>query len=386
MKIGSKDLWKLAGISIVIACAIFVCNLFLSYRVDIIQIENLITTDEGRLLYNAQSTMANVICAISGGCLIGTSVVLLFFYIKQYVDSHSKELGIMKALGYSRIKIAFGFWKFGLSVFIGAVIGYAGSFIIMDGFYESMNEDHLLPDISVHINLVLAVILILVPTICFCGLAIIYAHRKLKRPALDLLREQQTTKLRKMKAKKKTGKKDTSLDFLHEVRRSNVKGHPALIFFVAFGVFCYSDMVQMSFYMKEVASEMFGVMIFLIGIVLAATSLILAITTIVNSNAKNIAMMKVYGYTAAECTGAVLNGYRIVTYIGFVIGSIYQFVLMKLMMGVFTDDNLIEIPEVTFQWGDFFITLGSFLIVYELLIYIFSRKIANVSVKKIMLE
>ena len=65
-----------------------------------------------------------MIAAVSGGCLIDTSVVMLLFYVKNYIGTHGKELGILKALGYSNIKIARHFWVFGLSVFVGSTIGF----------------------------------------------------------------------------------------------------------------------------------------------------------------------------------------------------------------------------------------------------------------------
>ena len=56
--------------------------------------------------YNAQVSTAKVVCLVSGGCLLLTAIVMLLFYIKHYIDTHKKELGILKALGYSNIKIA----------------------------------------------------------------------------------------------------------------------------------------------------------------------------------------------------------------------------------------------------------------------------------------
>lgn len=52
------------------------------------------------IFYNAQVSTAKVVCLVSGGCLLITSVVMLIFYSKHYIDSHKKELGILKALGY----------------------------------------------------------------------------------------------------------------------------------------------------------------------------------------------------------------------------------------------------------------------------------------------
>ena len=57
------------------------------------------------VFYNAQVSTAKVVCLVSGGCLLITSVVMLMFYIKHYIDTHKKELGILKALGYSNEKV-----------------------------------------------------------------------------------------------------------------------------------------------------------------------------------------------------------------------------------------------------------------------------------------
>ena len=86
------------------------------------------------IFYNAQVSTAKVVCLVSGGCLLLTAVIMLLFYIKHYIDTHKKELGILKALGYSNLKIAKSFWVFGTSAFIGTAIGYAGAFLIMPRF------------------------------------------------------------------------------------------------------------------------------------------------------------------------------------------------------------------------------------------------------------
>ena len=114
MVIRLKDTAKLFGITIIACCAVFVCTLFLSYNIDLAAIKDVITTEAGMAMYNAQVLMGKVIAAVSGGCLIATSVVMLLFYVKNYIGTHGKELGILKALGYSNIKIArhFGYSGF----------------------------------------------------------------------------------------------------------------------------------------------------------------------------------------------------------------------------------------------------------------------------------
>lgn len=115
MIISIKDSFKLVGILVISACAVFVCALFLNYNIDVQGIESQITA-QARPLYDAVVMTGKVVSAVSGGCLLITSAVMMVFYIKHYIDSHRRELGILKAIGYSNLRIAREFWVFGLSV------------------------------------------------------------------------------------------------------------------------------------------------------------------------------------------------------------------------------------------------------------------------------
>ena len=145
MVVGIKDSAKLIGISIIACCAVFVCTLFLNYNIDIISIKDDITSEAGIAIYNAQVSMGKVTSAVSGGCLAMTSIVMLLFYVKNYIDTHGKELGILKALGYSNLKIAKHFWVFGLCVFVGCALGYVLAFLYLPSFYELQNAKHFFP-------------------------------------------------------------------------------------------------------------------------------------------------------------------------------------------------------------------------------------------------
>ena len=93
MIVSIKDSVKLFGISIMTCCAVTVCNMFLNYYLDLTAIADLIDNPYAQMFYDAQIMTAKVVCAVSGGCLAITTVVMLFFYIKHYIDSHSKEIG-----------------------------------------------------------------------------------------------------------------------------------------------------------------------------------------------------------------------------------------------------------------------------------------------------
>ena len=379
MVVGIKDAVKLIGIAIVACCAVFVCTLFLNYNIDIVSIKDLITTEAGITLYNALVSTGKVVAAVSGGCLAITSVIMLLFYVKNYIDTHGKELGILKALGYSNIRIARHFWIFGLSVFAGCALGYTSAFLYLPTFYKQQNAEHFFPEIKVQFHPLLAVLLTVVPAVVFSVLSVLYAYLKLKKPVNDLLKE-------KREYKTKVGKRETNdMPFLKDLTKSTVKGRRSLVFFIAFSAFCFSAMVQMSMSMKELSSEAMAVMIITIGLILAFMTLFLSLSSVVKGNTKTIAMMRVFGYKHSDCSKAVLGGYRPFSYIGFVIGTVYQYVLLKIMVTVVFKD-IENVPEYNFDYKACAVTLVLFILAYEIAMYGYSQRIKKLPMKSVMLE
>lgn len=357
--IGKKNVIRLASISIVAFCAVFVCTLFLNYNMDFMGIKDEIDSPQAFILYDAQVMTGKVVSGVSGGCLLVTSMIMLLFYIKNHIDTHKKELGIMKALGYSEFRIALQFWTFALSVFAGTALGFGGAFLMMPTFYETQLGEGIFPDVEITFHPQLAAAMVVLPTVFFGVLSVAYAYLKLRMPTVDLLKER-----------------------LSSGRKPREK---ALIFFAIFGAFCYSAMVQMSSRMNEFSEGLMVVMIFVIGIILAGITLLMALTTVVKRNTKNIAMMRVLGYSFAECRKAVLSKYRVFAYLGFVLGTLYQHLLLKIMINIVFQD-VEGVPDYNFNMLNCFYVLISFAILYEGILYGYGRRIRKVSVKEVMLE
>lgn len=377
MVIGFKDAAKLFGIAIIACCAVFVCTLFLSYNLDLAAIKNELVTEAERAMYTAQVMMGRVVAGVSGGCLIATSVVMLLFYVKNYISAHGKELGILKALGYSNLEIAKHFWIFGLSVFVGCAAGFAAGSLYLPAFYRKQAPN--LPSLLPGFHPLLAVALIAAPTIVFAALSVWFAWWKLKSPVLDLLREKQTVRVRIGK----DGREE--VPFLKDLRSVTLRSRKALVFFVAFSAFCFSAMVQMSFSMNELASETFAVMVLSIGLILAFVTLFLSLSSVVRGNARTIAMMRVFGYDDATCSRCILGAYRPVSYIGFALGTGYQYALLKLTVSVVFAE-IENMPDYAFDLKAFFVTLILFGITYELVMLFYSRSLKRLSLKSILLE
>ena len=374
MAIGFKDALKFVGISVIAVCAVFVCTLFLNYNLDLRGLENI--PNDAIPLYHAQISMGKAIAAITGCGLALTSVVLLVFYLKNYIDVHGKELGVLKAMGYSRFSVATRFCVFGLSVLSGSLIGFGAAYLYMPTFYRVQNADGFLPEIAVHFHLELLLYSVVLPALAFAGLAVFYAFWKLKTPVLNLLRESRETAFRTHREKEEP--------FLKGLRNATLKSKKLLVFLIAFSAFCFSSMVQMSLSMLDFASETFAWMILMIGLIVAFMTLLMSLSSVVKGNAKTIAMMRIFGYESRVCSDRILGAYRPFSYAGFAVGTVYQFALLKIMLGVFFAD--MDVPAYAFDWKALLIALFAFAISYEFILFLYAQRIKKLSLKSVMEE
>jgi len=380
MVVSLKDGLKLVSVSIICFCAVYVCTFFLNFYIDAHAIADLVTPEQ-QPLYDAQLATAQFVCGISGGFLAVIAVVMLVFYIKLFIDEHSRHLGVLKAMGYSDGKLAMRFWVFGLSVFIGVVLGFVAGFATMPTVYEGLTIVGL-PKIEIRFNPVL-LLLIIAPTVAFSLLACGYAYFALRRPVSEMLRGNKERKIKTEKRKRVREEKERT--FLKDTCLKTLGSRKSLAFFVVFACFCFSSMVQMGFSMNDLSSMTMGGIILGIGLVLALTSMIMAITSLVNANIKNISIMKAFGYSMKECALSVLGGYAPFALLGFAVGTGYQYGLLSLMVNVVYKD-VGGMPDYGFDVPLFFITLAAFIVLYAAFMLVYTLKMSKISVKEVMLE
>lgn len=380
MVIGLKDGLKLVGMTIVTFCAVFVCTFFLNFYTDAIALDGVIESEGPlRILYDAQMTTAKIVCSITGGFLSAIAVVILVFYIKLYIDGHAKQIGILKAMGYSDSRIAVGFSVFGVSVLLGSLSAYGVAHIFMPVLYDSMTISGTL-EISVTFQPLLFVLLGFAPAAVYALLSFAIALIAVKQPVSELLRGKSE------KVGKKDGKrKDKERSFMKEMCLRTTFGKKSLAFFVAFACFCFSAMVQMSVSMLDLSSENMGIIIFIIGIVLAVTTILMAVTSLLKANVKNIAVMKAVGYPLKDCALVLLGGYHLFAVIGFALGTGYQYGLLRIMCDIIYKE-LDTVADYHFDVPVFFITLAAFVVFYEAVMAFYVFRMNKISVKEIMTE
>lgn len=376
MVVGWKDGLKFIGVAVVCACATFVLTFYLNYYLDALAVDTDALTAEARALYDAQLVSAKITCAVTGGCLALIAAALTVFYVGVYIDGCAQRLGVLKALGYSDGRLAAGFLAFGLSVFVGAALGHGAGYAFSPLVYRMMSDG--LVSLTLRYHATLTVCLVLLPTAAFAALAVLCALVKLKRPALSLIRG---------KAEKERHGKAGSADrsFLRDCMLKTPARRKLLTFFVAVACFCYGAMLQMSWSMKDLSSVTMGAVMLLIGVALAGTAFALAMTSLTRANAKTVALMRAYGYSLPECGVAVFGGFRPFAYLGFAVGTVYQYGLLKLMTAV-VFRGVAGMPAYSFDVKAFFVTLASFLVLYEAAIAFFTYRIGKASLKKFIAE
>lgn len=377
-----KDLYRLVVVSVISFCAVFVTNLFLNFYLDISLLDQTNWLPEIQAAYDAQVAISWLIASISGAVLSLTSMLLLFFYIRQFIDQHKPELGILKAMGYKNREITRKFWIFSLPVGLGTAVGYLSSFAMMPHFYQLRNQSGVLPEITIRQHWPLFLFLVVLPTLAFSGLAILYATYYLRLPALDLLkRVSSSQKPPKRKATKKIRK---DRPFLKDLSASLLWSRKLLIFFVIFGSMCFSAMIQLSFGMKELTDETIQIMMMSIGTVLSVAILYLSLGVLLQENQETLAIMKVFGYSKNDCHKSLFAPYRFLAFLGFVLGTGYQYGIMQLLLRLM-EKSIAQKVEYNFDFGVCLITLLIFTLVYESFIYVSSRKIDQLTIKQVML-
>ncbi|WP_314481465.1 ABC transporter permease [Streptococcus cristatus] len=377
-----KDLYRLVVVSVISFCAVFVTNLFLNFYLDISLLDQANWLPEIQAAYDAQVAISWLIASISGAVLSLTSMLLLFFYIRQFIDQHKPELGILKAMGYKNWEITRKFWIFSLPVGLGTSIGYLSSFAMMPHFYQLRNQSGVLPEITIMQHWSLFLFLVVLPTLAFAALAVLYASYYLRLPALDLLKRViSSQKSPKRKAGKKIRK---NRPFLKDLSASLLWSRKLLIFFVIFGSMCFSAMIQLSFGMKELTDETIQSMMMSIGTVLSVAILYLSLGVLLQENQETLAIMKVFGYSRNECHKSLFAPYRFLAFLGFVLGTGYQYGIMQLLLRLM-EKSIAQKVDYDFDFGVCLMTLLVFVLVYESLIYLSSRRIDQLTIKQVML-
>lgn len=369
-----KNVLKGFGGAIVIFCAAFIVYLFQGFRLDLLKLDVGQFSTAQKALYDAQITQSNLMLAISTGILGVFAVITLFFSISKYIKDNQQNMGILKAMGYERKQIAIEFTKFSFNAFLGSLLAIAAGVIFQPLFYREMTKDAILPAITPSFHPLFVLILLIVPGVIFGIAAYFIAYRKLAKRPLEMIRGGKSKRTKKLKEKK---------TFLKTLKHAMLKNHISLIVFVGFASLCFGATVQMSFSLNQLhVSSFFFWMMFGIGLLLGSSILYLAFSFAYTENREYVSLMKAYGYHDREALQTMYGGYALVTVLGFLIGTVYQYGLICLMIDLFSETMLIAF---TFHPSGLVYTLLIFIPMYLLINLHFYFKLKKLPIKDALL-
>lgn len=353
MIISLKDGLKFISVAVVAFCAVLVCSLFVNYAIDLSALDQTGFSPAQISMYKGQMTSSKVVCGASGGSLTLMAVVTLLFYVKRYIDTHARELGILKALGWSDFKIARSFAVFGLCVFVGCALGYGASWTLMPGLYRQ-NASEMFPEVVMRFHIVVPLTMVILPAILFSFIACLNAYLTLRAPVMQIMRG----KVREIRFKE--GKAEREKSFKVALALSVLKSKKTLAFFIFFGAWCFA-VIQMSLQMIDLASEMMAIMMFTIVVVLGCLCLFLAMSSCMRDNEQTVALMRAFGYKKRERFLSVTAIYAPFALVGFAFGTVYQFAILKIMVDlVFSEFDAVY----EFDVAACFITFAAFVVFY----------------------
>ena len=138
---------------------------------------------------------------------------------------------------------------------------------------------------------------------------------------------------------------------------------------------------QLSFGLRDYTDDIIQTMMIMIGLILSFSILFLSLGIVVSESRETLALMKAFGYTDRECQSHILAPYRFWAYLGFALGTAYQYGIMEILIGVIKD-TVPEKIEHNFDWNVCLWTLLGFAVVYESLFYLSNRKLQKQPSKK----
>lgn len=379
MKFKLRAFARLLCVGVVAACATLVCTLFWNHQLDLRPVGAQITDPYALGMYEMQCLCDRVVSIVSGIGLGLTTLVLLLFQIKCEIDSCERQLGVLKAIGCPTLRLSLPYGRFGAAVGGGCAIGVAAAYGCMPWFYDLQNAEELFPPVPVQVHGWLIAVLIVVPGVTFDLIAVAFAARKLRLPALALMRgrERGTLRVKQYKSTEKPFLRDLGNCLLHRKKM--------LAFFFFCSAFFFSSMTQMALSMRDLSSESFSGLMLGIGLLLAALTLFLSLSGVTRAYRPTAALLRAFGFSSRERRRALYSTYRPLGYIGFALGTAYQYILLRCVMAfVFTD--LSAELQVHLNLPNLFAILCLYTLLYEGMLFLFSRRVERVSLRTVMAE
>ncbi len=126
-----------------------------------------------------------------------------------------------------------------------------------------------------------------------------------------------------------------------------------------------------------------SVILFVCGLVVGVTILALSLYSVTTNYKKYIAILKINGYSEKECDYAIINGYRAVSILGYVISIPYTFVLCTIMFNIISANSDMAYP-ISVNPVSIIICFVITVVITEIILYLSKRQLKKITFREIM--
>ena len=180
--------------------------------------------------------------------------LMVALLILGMIDTEMSQLGVLKAIGYTRQELSLRYLSFGGIYLIAGLISAAMLWFVQPLYYEANNSIFELPTVEGRFPVGLIALICLAVVVIFTLFAVIVASIRLRQPALSLITKSAIK--HKSQRNAKINKKCNSGKFLKDIRRIQSKTSTSSVVLILVAGFSVGTLLQMSFLIGNVTKNL----------------------------------------------------------------------------------------------------------------------------------
>ena len=180
--------------------------------------------------------------------------LMIALLILGMIDQEMPQLGVLKAIGYTKTELSFRYLSLGIIYVIAGAISTGLLWFVRPYYYEANNAIFELPEVDGGFPVGLIGLIWLVVIFVFTSFAILVAAIRLRQSALALITKSAVKN--KNQRSIRINQKCNSDKFLKNIRRINFKTSPSLFVLILIAGFSVGTLLQMSFLIGNVTKNL----------------------------------------------------------------------------------------------------------------------------------
>lgn len=218
---------------------------------------NLVSVDENSYILsfiNSKITVHWIMVYVVIIIFSAITCLMVALLILGMIDAEMPQLGVLKAIGYTRRELSLRYLSLGGIYIIAGLLSAVMLWFIQPLYFEANNSIFELPAIEGRVSIGLIISVCLAVAVFFTLFAVIVASIRLRKPALSLISKSAIK--HKSQRSAKINIKCNSGKFLKDIRRIQTKTSVSSVVLILVAGFSVGTLLQMSFLIGNVTKNL----------------------------------------------------------------------------------------------------------------------------------